>query len=356
MVDISTIAGCSNRANSLATVGGMRMADAAAGIYSSKVMNAAKRGDHLREAMGDLSGIGAATKEALALRGSVGSDAAAEELRRISASLGHGFGSSFHGLGLPSTGVSVSRASSEFEKALGSIETALGGRVSDYYKSRDRMRDEQTFGASGLSAADAGAEEIRRITAPLGQQLGDGLDQLGLASTGFSNSRAQRELEKAQESVRAALGGSVSDYVKSRDHMRDIFGFNSFDDETSRLISSPYTAKEVQHHLAEFEEALHHEPVMREFPCQPFVPPNPMIETNEHLAQANEKIDALVHLQARQAEVIGRLLEAQIANEAAQDRLAKQNLRLNLLSLVLTNILALAAIAVSLAVAGWIFT
>jgi hypothetical protein len=84
----------------------------------------------------------------------------------------------------------------------------------------------------------------------------------------------------------------------------------------------------------------------------PYIPPNPIRETNSHLAELGEKIDALVDLQAKQAEVIDTLLQVQIANDEAQDRATSKSYKLSVLNTVLATILGIGAIVATVMLAG----
>jgi hypothetical protein len=158
-------------------------------------------------------------------------------------------------------------------------------------------------------------------------------------------------MEDAHKSIREALGGSLGDYHKSRDHMRGVFGVGSLADEAAKMINGPSARTEAEKYIGRLDERMNQEPVIRDY--QPFnMPPNPIHQTNEHLADLGVKIDALVDLQAKQAEVTDKLLDVQIANEAAREQTDKRNLRLNVMNMVLAAIIGIGAIVVTVAFAG----
>lgn len=168
------------------------------------------------------------------------------------------------------------------------------------------------------------------------------VDKIGSAS------QHARALDK---SMREALGGSLGDYYKSRDHMRDVFGSKSLAEEVDKLTEGSLAGSEVDKYLAEFERGRE-ERSMPDLPAMPYIPPNPIRETNSHLAELGEKIDALVDLQAKQAEVIDKLLQVQIANDEAQDRATTKSYRLSVLNTVLATILGIGAIVATVLLAG----
>lgn len=168
------------------------------------------------------------------------------------------------------------------------------------------------------------------------------VDRLGSAS---------QQATAAEKSIREALGGSLSDYYKSRDHMRDVFGSKTIADEIDKLTRGPFAGTAVDKYMAEMEREVAERSVP-ELPPVPYIPPNPIHETNEHLADLGEKIDALVDLQAKQAEVIDKLLQVQIANDEAQERSTKRSYRLGVANTVMATILGIGAIVATVMLAG----
>lgn len=228
-----------------------------------------------------------------------------------------------------------------FDKAVAGMPTA-NGALSEVLSStslRDAMSEalkvdrafkvdktikEAVFGKQlGNSTVVAGL--LRDIAAP----FGEGIDK------------------QLQESLKSALGGSLDAYYKSRNHVQDVFGSKALADEMSRLSNSSPTIGKIGH-MEEFGRALPDHFTPHDFPK---ISPNPIHETNEHLAGLGGKIDALVDLQAKQADVIDKLLQAQIANEAAQEHTDKRAYRLAVINTVLATILALGAIVVTIMVA-----
>lgn len=162
---------------------------------------------------------------------------------------------------------------------------------------------------------------------------------------------ASQHATAVEKSLKEALGGSLGDYYKSRDHMRDVFGSKSLAEEVDKLTRGPFAGTAVDKYLAEMEKEVAERPVP-ELPPVPYMPPNPIHETNSHLADLGEKIDALVDLQAKQAEVIDKLLQVQIANDEAQDRATTKSYRLGVVNAVLATILGFGAIVATVAIAG----
>lgn len=162
---------------------------------------------------------------------------------------------------------------------------------------------------------------------------------------------ATQHTTAVDKAIKEALGGSLADYYKSRDHMRDVFGSKSLADEIDKLTKGPFAGSEVDKYMAEFEREAA-ERSIPELPPVPYIPPNPIHETNEHLADLGEKIDALVDLQAKQAEVIDKLLQVQIANDEAQERSTKRSYRLGVANTVMATILGIGAIVATVMLAG----
>jgi hypothetical protein len=188
----------------------------------------------------------------------------------------------------------------------------------------------------GMNAADRAVRKQRLN--PLEQAAGGGR----------SASLVAKEMEKAHRSIADALGGSLGGYYKSRDHMRDVFGTASLASEVAKMVNGPSAGTEADKYLASLAGSFNHDSVMRDLPPM-HVQPNPIHETNEHLAGLGKKIDALVDLQAKQAEVIDKLLQAQITNEAAQERTDRRAYRLGVISVILASILSIGAIVVTIA-------
>ncbi len=150
------------------------------------------------------------------------------------------------------------------------------------------------------------------------------------ASVGSIAGRLMEQMYKSQKM--GGLEDRLNDYYKSLDHVRDVF------DPTTRAsdFGCDWADQKAQREVTTFTPAQ----------------PNPIHQTNEHLAGLSEKIDALVGLQAKHAEVIDKLLQAQIANEAAQDRTGKRAHRLSILNMILASTLGLLAIIATVMVAG----
>jgi hypothetical protein len=221
-----------------------------------------------------------------------------------------------------------------------SLAEAAAGMPNVSKAVREALSCERLGSAVGeLSTIDRATKD-----ALLGRTL---LDDLDSTTRGLSASFADKQLEEAQRSITAALGGSLGDYYKSRDHMRDVFGSKSLGDEAAKLINGPSAGDEIDRYMADLERSSDRL-TLSELPPLPPMPPNPIHETNEHLADLGEKIDALVDLQAKGAEVIDKLLKAQIANEAAQERSDRRAYRLSVINTVLATILGLLAIVVTI--------
>lgn len=173
----------------------------------------------------------------------------------------------------------------------------------------------------------------------------DGLsavDRLGSAS---------QHTTAVDKAMKEALGGSLGDYYRSRDHMRDVFGSKSLADEVDKLTKGAFAGSEVDKYMAGLDREIA-ERSIPDPPSLPYIPPNPIHETNEHLADLSEKIDALVDLQAKQAEVIDKLLQVQIATDTAQERSTKRSYRLGVANTVMATILGVGAIVATIMLAG----
>jgi hypothetical protein len=81
--------------------------------------------------------------------------------------------------------------------------------------------------------------------------------------------------------------------------------------------------------------------ILEDLPPIPQLPPNPILETNEHLERVGEKVDALLDVQAKQAALIDLLLKAQVEGAKALTRMAFWGLAIGLVGVVVAVAIAL---------------
>jgi len=119
--------------------------------------------------------------------------------------------------------------------------------------------------------------------------------------------------------------------------MRD---YGSIADEAQKMLLGSRSDSPAEEYLRSMEESrFTHEAPIHHLS----VPQNPLIETNRHLATTNEKIDALIEVQAKQTNLVDALLAANLTSSTAQDRAAKANLRLTVISVTLGFLAVVAA-------------
>jgi hypothetical protein len=208
------------------------------------------------------------------------------------------------------------------------------GELSKVDRAIKGIMDDNRFGDSSVLA-----KQIERITNPFKRNI---------AGIGFVDKQAQ-EFQKLQKSP---FGAALGDYHKSKDHMREVFRAKLFADDLSKILSDLPYAKEK---IAKLDNSLKDRSVFFEAPPPlrlPPILPNPIHETNAHLSDVSEKIDALVDLQAKQAGLIDKLLELQITNEATQERSDKRSYRLGVINTFLASALAVVAIIVTVVLAA----
>ncbi|MEK6542093.1 MAG: hypothetical protein AABZ45_08235 [Pseudomonadota bacterium] len=201
----------------------------------------------------------------------------------------------------------------------------------------------EAIGGNGLSRFAARTEQFPGVDATLVGGVADYQGALGLIGKSPRGSAVDKPLEVAQKSLEDSLGRSMGEYYKSRDHMQSMFGSKFGSDAITKLVNGSMGIKS-DCNIAEFEQLLPDRCMQIDYPTLPPILPNPIHETNEHLAGLNKKIDALVDLQAKQAGVIHELLMLQVANEAAQERTDKRVYRLTVVGIVLTTIIGSASI------------
>ncbi|HEY0014230.1 MAG TPA: hypothetical protein VGB79_15410 [Allosphingosinicella sp.] len=216
-------------------------------------------------------------------------------------------------------------------KDIGDLASAAGMRHDfPHFGTSAAQRIAETL-KSPLTAADVVARSIRESVGAAGK-------------FGLNGSLADQE-------IRNALGGSLSEYRKSRDHMHDVFGAGSLADKAAGMAIQPTASSEIERYMAELEGPSQYRSVTPDLPDL-YIPPNPIKETNEHLAGVSKKFDALVDLSAKQADVINKLLEVQISNSAAQEKATKRTNLLSVVSAALATVLGIGAIIVTIVVAG----
>jgi hypothetical protein len=108
--------------------------------------------------------------------------------------------------------------------------------------------------------------------------------------------------------------------------MHEVFA-QSNDEELRKAIGATSIAStEVSKYMTGLEQPWER---ITEFPK---LPPNPIHKTNSQLATLVKKIDALLDVEAKQADITDALLRAAITSSADQDRAARRNLVVALIS------------------------
>jgi hypothetical protein len=220
------------------------------------------------------------------------------------------------------------------------MEEALGTRrkFPEFEQSAvDRLAEATKSRFTGIDSA------VDKIRDALGTNAFRGIILDDETLSGVSS--ISKQLEQVNKGVADALAPHVEEYNRATAHLRDVFGQNSISDEVTRMINGPSVSREVADYLADLERPLHQPSVLNRMPPLPELPPNPIFETNEHLERVVEKVDALLDVQAKQAEMIDALLQAQIAGTAAQDRALSRSHRVAVISALLAFIAILATVA-----------
>lgn len=126
----------------------------------------------------------------------------------------------------------------------------------------------------------------------------------------------------------SAFDKSVRDLASAQDRLKSAFGPPS--------IAGDALSRAMDQALASTTRS-----VFDDMPPMLDLPPNPIFETNEHLEQAVRKIDALLDVQAKQADLTGLVLSALVEGGKAQARLAIGGLVIGFIG-VLVAIIAIA--------------
>lgn len=229
----------------------------------------------------------------------------------------------------------------------------------------------------GLSAVAKELEDlqskggVRRIAEQLSAARSSAADALGPHMKEYADARRRLgaligdfetpEVEQARERLKSIMGEFDHPEIKeARQRLSGMMaGFHTPEIEEAKtrlgLVMGGLAsiAEEAQDGLLgsrteSVAEQFLREEQKRTSSLGPVVPPiellrNPIHETNEHLATTNEKIDALIQVQAKQTDLVDALLAANVAGSAAQERLAKANVRLTIMSVILGFFAVLAA-------------
>lgn len=212
----------------------------------------------------------------------------------------------------------------------------------------------------GLSAVAKELEELQSMRGALGPHLKE--YEAARLRLGEALGEFQRpDVEEARQRLKAIMGGfNDPDIEEARQRLKGIIAeLNSpaIDEAKERLGSAvgdlASIAEEAQNGLLGSRAESVAEQFLREEQKRisslgPVLPPielprNPIHKTNEHLAATNVKIDALIQVQAKQTDLVDALLAANVAGSATQERLAKANVRLTIMSVILGLCAVLAA-------------
>jgi hypothetical protein len=191
---------------------------------------------------------------------------------------------------------------SSFEKAIGGLSTVEKAMKEAGGFGLQEAIEQLTLGSRTLKASDIMAEQIRAINAPLGAGITDRLAELDTAS--------------------AALRGAISPKL----------GLNVGIDQD--LLDRINRGPDLSSYL---EADYMREPFIHDFPDPP---PNPIWETNALLEKLSTDFEdmkavtaATADVQEKQAILIGELLKASVEGAAAQERAAKETLRVARISM-----------------------
>ncbi|HEX8482466.1 MAG TPA: hypothetical protein VF650_11225 [Allosphingosinicella sp.] len=272
----------------------------------------------------------------------------------------------------------LAKAERRMAEALGTSRSAdLAGMtgLSKQLEARSRAIDEAMgFGnLGGPRRRRAGSELGSTVADRLGKNFGDSIracraadvfgstisDALGMNSFGASGGRrAANELSCVADALGAriggrslsgdvfgstiaeALGSGVGGHAKAHERLREAFATNPLHETVGKGGGRGDLEKqiaEVHSSTARPERML--EPIRLPQPL-----PNPAHETNRHLRQVGEKIDALLEVQAQQAELIDALLKAQIAAGHDQNRIWRRDHRFTVIGLALSLLAVLVSV------------
>ena len=130
----------------------------------------------------------------------------------------------------------------------------------------------------------------------------------------------------------SALANQMQAYEKSQERLRDAFSTSGIDKVLARASETDPMSQALE--LA--TKGLIPPAPFDSYPALtiPELPPNPIFETNAHLEEVGEKIDALLDVQAKQAGLIDLLLKSQIEGGKIQTRIATGGLIVGLIGVV----------------------
>lgn len=204
---------------------------------------------------------------------------------------------------------------------------------------RMRASDELNFAADALGGTISGLGRSRRtdVENVFGSTVAEAL---GLGGLGRSRRFAAEDVFGS--TIAEALGSGIGGHAKAHKRLREAFAEPMPDWGVSARTRSDM--EKIERHLADAQSFIARAEPVPEAIRLPQPPPNPVHETNRHLRQVAEKIDALLEVQAQQAKLVDALLQAQIAAGRDQNRIWRRDHRFTVMGLALSLLAVLVSV------------
>lgn len=227
--------------------------------------------------------------------------------------------------------------------------------LSDLGGASGRSKRFPEFNDSAIRMAVGGFPEFdqSKLDATTGRKHSavSALEDVVARLTGESSLRGDRRsnvMETASRAIAEALVSHMGDYSKATRGLYEAFKpMHGVEEELKKALAGPPNRTAAEEIIESFN---HRETNYGPLPYfEP--PPNPIHETNEHLERVADKVEALLAVQAKQAEMIDSLLATIVQAAAESDKASKANLRIAKVTMWTALLAIIASIAIPL-VAG----